>query len=187
MKTSVEGIMYPVNARSLVLSRIGSVSGNRSWDSFLEVPHASWSSVGDDYSSVFSFGADASVSRVFVLAPLHKGPVCLEELGPVFAPSSGELCGSDWGVGLSVPPALSDLVSVSDDICSEECSLEVIAPYLSVLFPSASVCYLLATGFSSVLKRIVKIIRKDFPFSPIFISNNKETQCASMWKEAFRP
>ena len=187
MKPSVEGIMYPVNARSLVFSRVGSVSGNRSWDSFIEVPHASWGSSADVLSSVFSFGADASVSQVFVLAPLHKGTVCLEDLGPVFAPSSGELCGSDWKVSLKVPSALSDLVSVSDDICSEECSLEVIAPYLSVLFPSASVCYLLASGSSTVLKRIVEIIRKDFPFSPIFISNNSETQCAYMWKEAFRP
>ena len=183
MKCSVEGIMYPVDARSLVLSHVGSFSGNRFSGPYLEVPHASWESLG----SVFSFGADASVSRVFVLAPLHKGPVCIEDLGPAFAPSDGELCGSDWRVPLSVPSSLSDLVHVSDDICSEEQSLEIIAPYLSVLFPSASVCYLLASAGGVCVKRIVEIITKDFPFSPILISNNKETQCAYMWKEAFRP
>ena len=183
MKCSVEGIMYPVGARSLVLSHISSVSGNRSSGPYLEVPHTAWESL----SSVFTFGTEAEVSRVFVLAPLHKGPVCIEDLGPVFAPSDGELCGSDWRVPLSVPSSLSDLVHVSDDICSEEHSLDIIAPYLSVLFPSASVCYLLASAGGVCVKRIVEIITKDFPFSPILISNNKETQCAYMWKEAFRP
>ena len=76
-------------------------------------------------------------------------------------------------------------MTVSDDVCSEEQSLEIIAPYLAVLFPNARVCYLLASGKSESVGRIVEKIGKDFPFSPIFISNNKETNCAAMWKEAF--
>ena len=103
MKCSVEGIMYPVDARSLILSSVSSNSGNRSWDSYLEVPHASWETLG----SVFSFEVDAAVRQVFVLAPLHKGPVCIEDMGSVFAPSDGELCGSDWRVPLSVPSMAS--------------------------------------------------------------------------------
>ena len=184
MKCSVEGIMYPVDARSVIFSSLVGNSGNRSSDCYVEVPHASWSVCKDSLDTVFSFGVDGDVSTVFVLAPLHKGTVCLDGFC-VVAPKDGELCGSDWRIPLSVPPAFSDLVSVSDDICSEEHSLEIIAPYLSVLFPSASVCWLLAADVGASVKRIVEIIRKAFPFSPIFISNNKETQCASMWKEAF--
>ena len=181
MKCSVEGIMYPVGARSLILSHVGSFSGNRSSGPYLEVPHASWESL----SSVFTFGTEAEVSRVFVLAPLHKGPVAFGDPCKVYAPSDGELCGSDWKIDLGVPACLGDLVVFSDDVCSEEQSLEIIAPYLSILFPHANVCYLLSSGRSELLGRIVEKIGKDFPFSPIFISNNKETDCAAMWKEAF--
>lgn len=187
MRTSVEGIMYPVNAKAEVFSSLAGVSGHRSSDCFVEVPHAAWSRCRKSLDKVFSFAPDSEVTQVFVLAPLHKGSVCLDFSSGVYAPSDGELAGSDWKIALSVPPSLSDLVAFSDDICSEEQSLEIIAPYLSVLFPNASVCCLLASGSSSVLKRIVEIVRKDFPFSPIFISNNRETQCAHMWKEAFRP
>ena len=183
MKTSVEGIMYPINAASYVSSV---VSGNLD-HRIAEVPHAAWSKCKADLDKAFSFAPDSEVGQVFVLAPLHKGSVCLDSDACVYAPSDGELEGSDWKVSLSVPSVLSDLVSFSDDICSEEQSLEIIAPYLSVRFPSASVCWLLASGSGSCVERIVEIIQKDFPFSPIFISNNIETQCAHMWKEAFRP
>ena len=183
MRTSVEGIMYPINAASLISSDVSGVLGHR----IVEVPHAAWSRCRDSLDKVFSFAPDSEVAQVFVLAPLHKGSVCLDSCSGVYAPSDGELAGSDWKIALSVPPSLSDLVEFSDDICSEEQSLEIIAPYLSVRFPSARVCWLLASGSGPCVKRIVEIIGKDFPFSPIFISNNKETQCARMWKEAFRP
>ena len=183
MRTSVEGIMYPINAASFVSSYVSGVLGHR----IVEVPHAAWSRCRDSLDKVFSFAPDSEVGQVFVLAPLHKGSVCLESDACVYAPSDGELVGSDWKITLKVPPVLSDFVAFSDDICSEEQSLEIIAPYLSVRFPSACVCWLLAVQSCSSVKRIVEIIQKDFPFSPIFISNNIETQCAKMWKEAFRP
>ena len=185
MRTSVEGIMYPVGAKALISSRVSSCSEHCLPSSYVEVPHAAWSKCSSILNSVFSFGVSEDVSRVFVLAPLHKGPVAFGDGCKVYAPSDGELCGSDWKVSLSVPSSLSSLVVCSDDICSEECSLEIIAPYLSVLFPNAKVCYLLATGFGDAVQKIVEIIRTDFPFSRIFISNNKETECAAMWKEAF--
>ena len=187
MRTSVEGIMYPINAGSEVISSLAGVLGHRSPDRYIEVPHAAWSRCKGSLDKIFSFGIDCNVKQVFVLAPLHKGSVCLDSSACVYAPEDGGLVGSDWKIALQTPSALRKLVSFSDDICSEESSLEIIAPYLSVLFPDASVCYLLAPQSDPVLKRTVEIIRKDFPFSPIFISNNIETQCALMWKEAFRP
>lgn len=187
MRTSVEGIMYPVNAASEIISLLAGVSGHRSSGFLIEVPHAAWSRCKPVLDKVFSFAPDSEVGQVFVLAPLHKGSVCLDSGDSVYAPSDGELAGSDWKIDLRTPDSLRNLVAFSDDICSEEQSLEVIAPYLSVLFPSACICWLLASQGDPSLKRIVEIIRKDFPFSPIFISNNIETQCAGMWKEAFRP
>ena len=187
MRTSVERIMYPVNAGSEVFSSLTGVSGHRSKEPFIEVPHAAWSRCKTDLDKVFSFGPDSEVRQVFVLAPLHKGTVCLDSGTCVYAPEDGELAGSDWKIALRTPASLREYVSFSDDICSEEQSLEIIAPYLSVLFPNACVCWLLASQSDSSLKRIVEIVRKDFSFSPIFISNNRETQCAYMWKEAFSP
>jgi hypothetical protein len=166
-------------------SRVSSLSEHCSSGPYVEVPHAVWSKCSSVLDKVFSFAVDESVGQVFVLGPLHKGPVAFSDGCKVYAPSDGELCGSDWKVSLSVPSSLSSLVVCSDDVCSEECSLEIIAPYLSVLFPNAKVCYLLATCIGEAVKKIVEIIRTDFPFSRIFISNNKETECAAMWKEAF--
>ena len=185
MRTSVEGIMYPTNAKALISSRVSSCSEHCLPSSYVEVPHAAWSKCSSVLDKVFSFSLDESVVRVFVLGPLHKGPVASGDGPMVYAPSDGELCGSDWKISLSVPSSLSSLVVCSDDVCSEECSLEIIAPYLSVLFPNAKACYLLASDIGETVKKIVEIIRTDFPFSRIFISNNKETECAAMWKEAF--
>ena len=185
MRPSVEGIMYPVGAKALVLSRISDFSEHRLSSFPLFVPHAAWSKCFGELDSVFSFGVCPDVQQVFVLAPLHKGPVSYGDSALVYAPADGELCGSDWKIALGVPACLGEFVVFSDDVCSEEQSMEIIAPYLSVLFPNARVCYLLASGPSALIGRIVEKIGKDFPFSPIFISNNKETNCAAMWKEAF--
>ena len=187
MKPAVEGIMYPVDAKAKLYSAQSTVSGHRFTDPYMEVPHAAWSRCKSVLDKAFSFETDPNVALVFVLAPLHKGNVCLDEADAVYAPRDGGLAGSDWKVSFQTPPAIADLVCFSDDICSEESSLEIIAPYLSVRFPNAKVCWLLATPESRNVKRIVENIRKGFPFSPIFISNNIETDCATMWEEAFRP
>ena len=185
MRPSVEGIMYPINAKALISSRVSCNSGHCSSDSYLEVPHAAWSKCKDELNRVFSFEASEDVTQVFVLGPLHKGPVAFGDDCKVYAPADGEFCGSDWKLSLQTPSSLLDLVTVSDDICSEEQSLEIIAPYLSLLFPNANVCYLLATESGDDVEKIVEILRSDFPFSRIFISNNINTECAAMWKEAF--
>ena len=187
MKPAVEGIMYPINAKAELSSVLPPVSGHRFSSPYMEVPHAAWPKCRADLHKVFSFGTDPDADWVFVLAPLHKGNVCLDEADAVYAPQDGELAGSDWKISLQSPPDIAALVCFSDDICSEESSLEIIAPYLSIRFPNARVCWLLATPESRNVKRIVEIIGKDFPFSPIFISNNIENGCAAMWKEAFRP
>ena len=187
MKPAVEGIMYPINAKDELSSALPCISGHRFTDPYIEVPHASWSKCRTALDKAFSFETDPDIAQVFVLAPLHKGNVCLDEADAVYAPWDGELAGSDWKVSLQTPPAIADLVCFSDDICSEESSLEIIAPYLSVRFPNAKVCWLLATPESRNVKRIVEIIRKGFPFSPIFISNSIESRCAAMWEGAFRP
>ena len=134
---------------------------------------------------IFSSLKGLNPSYVFVLGPLHKGPVYFERPCDVYAPSDGILKGSDWEIALEVPKRIVPDITFSDDICSEEQSLEIIAPYLSLLFPDAKVCHLLASAGGDVVKKIASVIRKDFPNALVFISNNKETCCAEMWKEAF--
>ncbi len=180
MRVSAEGILYPKDAKASLLPF--SIAKLKS-DKVVEIPHAAWSRCKADLDRAFSSVSGAKPSRIFVLGPLHNGPIGTQE--KVYAPEDGKLCGSDWEITLSVPEALKNLVEVSDDICSEEQSLEIAAPYLSLLFPSVPVCHLLATGSCREVKNVAFIIGQDFPNSLVFISNNRETCCAGMWKEAF--
>ena len=122
---------------------------------------------------------------IFLLAPLHKGQVDFDQSLKVYAPADGMLEGSDWSINLQTPPQIRPYVEFSDDICSEEASLEIAAPYLASLFPEAEICYLLSEGSCEATRKIVEIVRRDFPWAPVFLSNNKETGCARSWKEAF--
>ena len=184
MRCSVEGIMYPVDAKASLFPALSSFSGHRS-DSFLaEVPHKAWSLCRAELDDVMFSFRGRTFPFVFLLGPLHKGLLPDDGEDAVYAPADGNLEGSDWSVRLEVPSAVREYVTVSDDICSEEHSLEIVAPHISLLFPDAAVCHLLAPAGAEKTRRIVEIIRKDFPSSLILLSNNRETCCAHMWKEA---
>ena len=184
MRCSVEGIMYPFDAKASLFPAFSSFSGHRC-DSFLaEVPHKAWSLCRKELDDVMFSFRGRTFPFVFLLGPLHKGPMEDDGSDTVYAPADGKLEGSDWAVRLEVPAMLRSSVTVSDDICSEEHSLETVAPYISLLFPDAAVCHLLAPAGGEKTRRIVEIIRKDFPSSLILLSNNRETCCAHMWKEA---
>ena len=183
MRTSVEGIMYPVDACSSI-SFVDCACSDHQLDKFVYcVPHAAWSVCSSALSSVFGSLRGRSFPSVFVLGPLHKGPIG-DAVDAIYAPVDGVLAGTDWSVPLSVPSVVSDLVVRSDDVCSEECSLEIVAPYLSLLFPGVPVCYLLGCSLGSC-SFVVDILRRNFPSSLFLISNNDKTNCAFMWKEAF--
>ena len=183
MRCSVEGIMYPIDAKASLFPTLSSFSGHRS-DSFLaEVPHKAWTLCRAELDDVMFSLRGREFQYVFVLGPLHKRPLEDDGEDTVYAPADGNLEGSDWSVRLEVPSVIREYVTVSDDICSEEHSLEIVAPYISLLFPDAAVCHLLAPAGAGKTRRIVEIIRKDFPSSLILLSNNRETCCARIWKE----
>ena len=183
MRPSVEGIMYPVNACSQVLFGNSDDSEHRLDKFVYTVPHASWSLCKASLDSVFSALRGREFTRIFVLGPLHKGPIGEAE-ACVYAPEDGVLEGSDWSMELAVPTEISSMVVRSDDVCSEECSLEIVAPYLCKLFPGVPVYHLLGTETGSC-SRIAEILRRNFPSGLFLISNNDRTNCAFMWKEAF--
>lgn len=189
MKAATEGIMYPKDAKATLLSYYESLDTGAFEPSetapVTEIPHAAWVRCRCELDEAFSPLKGTKPSFVFVLAPLHKGPVSYDDPVVVYAPCDGNLKGSDWEIPLEIPASLRPHVSFSDDICSEEQSLEIAAPYLSLFFKDIPVCYLLATGSGESVKKIAALIKKDFPKAMVFISNNKETCCAGMWKEAF--
>ena len=189
MRCATEGIMYPYNAlkelKDSLLFGDDSVSGHGSKAPYVEIPHAAWSVCRDELDCAFASVRGLEPSIVFVLGPLHKGPISADDGFTVYAPEDGVLKGSDWEIALEVPSDLKNLVVQNDDICSEECSLEIAAPYLTLLFPKARVCHLLAPGRDEKLRTIVEIARRDFPGTLFFISNNRESGCAAMWKEVF--
>ena len=193
MRTATEGIMYPKDAKAELIPYYDALDSNSlECEAFepsaslpaIEIPHAAWDRCRSVLDKAFSTLKGLAPSHVFVLAPLHKGPVSYEDPAMVYAPCDGSLKGSDWEICLKVPDMLRPYVCFSDDICSEEQSLEIAAPYLSLFFEKAPVCYLLASGRSEVLKKIAAVIKKDFPKALVFISNNIETDCGMMWKEA---
>ena len=72
-------------------------------------------------------------------------------------------------------------VEQSDDVCTEEHSLEIIAPYLAVLYPNIPVAYLLAPENNANLDEIKQTIGRMACDSLIFISDDEKSHCASMW------
>ena len=175
---------------------------------YIEIPHAAWEKCRPEMeaalTSVTTVTSVTSVTTVtngtncttvtngtnrhgliFFLAPLHKGVLDWGNECEIYAPENGVMTGPDWEIGLEVPSALEGLVRFSDDVCSEEQSLEIAAPYFSALFPGVPVCALFAGGDGHEVKRIVDFIGKHFSDSPVFLSNNSEACCARAWKEAF--
>ena len=184
MRCSVEGIMYPLNAKAEISSALSHFSGHHNDFSYIEVPHKEWSRCKDKLDSLLLPLRGLDFPYVFVLGPLHKGPVTFDDKYPVYVPEDGDLSGSDWSLKLECPAPISSKVTISDDISSEEHGLEIIAPYISLLFPKAKTCWLLSSGDSPEIGEIVKILRKDFSSSLILLSNNSDTCCAHIWKEA---
>ncbi|MBO6001465.1 MAG: AmmeMemoRadiSam system protein B [Spirochaetales bacterium] len=190
MRVANEGIMYPKDAKSALLPYFEALKPSQETlvqdapAHVIEIPHAAWTKCKDALDKAFSTLKGLKPSCVFVLGPLHKGPVSYEDPALVYAPCDGSLKGTDWEISLETPSSLHPYVRFSDDICSEEHSLEVAAPYLSLFFENAPVCYLLASGSGEDVKKIAAVIKKDFPKALVFISNNIESCCGMFWKEA---
>ena len=195
MKTAVQGIMYPLDAGAKAREFAGKagISAESAYCNaasvrpYIEIPHAAWEKCRNELESALTSVTTVTNRHglVFFLAPLHKGVLDWGNECEIYAPENGSLKGPDWEIGLFTPSGLEGLVRFSDDVCSEEQSLEIAAPYFSALFPGATVCALFAGGDGPEVKRIVDFIGKHFSDSPVFLSNNSEACCARAWKEAF--
>lgn len=186
MRTSCEGILYPKDALGILRSSF-KASDTKPHPCVVELPHASWQVCKAELDKAFSSLDTKGYDHIFVLAPLHKGKIGYDDAFTLYTPQTDALSGSDWQVPLAVPASLKEFFTQSDDVCSEEHSLEVIAPYLALLFANVPVTYALAPQQDGKLASFVKILGRDFPNALIFISNNRGTDCAYMWKEAIAP
>lgn len=208
MKNACEGVLYPQNASSCITLKpsleeptsqqrprlVELKCKNKGNDHKLEgilVPHKSWQYCKEELETIFSCiktNPDEN-NIIFVLAPLHKGPILTEEKtnNKIYCPQDGSLKGSDWEIKLKTPQEIKPFVEQNDDVCTEEHSLEVIAPFIYKTFPRAHVCYLLASNGTEEnteeICKITSIIGRFYPNSIIFLSSNEETNCASMWKK----
>ncbi len=194
MKNACEGVLYPINATSQIkLKPLGiaprelSILGSN--QKAIEVPHKAWLYCKEELEDTFSYLLEQhkKVSTLFVLAPLHKGPIAFDERFKVYCPEDGRLRGSDWQIGLNTPQEIKELhfIEANDDVCTEEHSLEILAPFIYKCWPNASICYLLAplltTNEAEEICEITSIIGRFYPNSIIFLSNNQETNCAHLW------
>ncbi len=193
MKNACEGVLYPQNAASSI--RLESAVQKpysiplKCKDCQLEgilVPHSSWQYCKDELESVFTYLSHkdniTDCKNVFVLAPIHKGPIVPDENNKIYSTQDGVLKGSDWKICLETPQKIKAHVQQNDDVCTEEHCLEIIAPFIYKLMPRARVCYLLATGQTEEICKITSIIGRFYSNSIIFLSSNKETNCAYMWR-----
>lgn len=191
MKNACQGVLYPIAAASQIQLKTRpqepkSCTLINSNLTAIEVPHKAWIYCKEELENTFSFLKiqKQEVATVFVFAPLHKGPIDFNEGPKLYTPQDGFLKGSDWQIKLETPAELKALPFLlqNDDICTEEHSLEIIAPFLYKILPGAKVCYLLAPCSSEEICEITSIIGRYYPSSLIFLSNNKDTNCAYMWK-----
>ena len=198
MRTAVQGIMYPLDAgakarefaESLGIYAEIAYCNAASVRPYIEIPHAAWEKCRSEMEAALTSVTTVTNGTnrhglVFFLAPLHKGVLDWGNECEIYAPCNGVMTGPDWEISLEVPSSLESLVRFSDDVCSEEQSLEIAAPYLAALFPGVQVCALFAGGSGPEVKRIVDFIGKHFSEAPVFLSNNREACCARAWKEAF--
>lgn len=208
MKIACEGVLYPQNAASCITLKQTSRAVLEEFSSrnvlhYVElkckthnlegllVPHKSWQYCKEELEAIFSCIKDKQneLKPLFVLAPLHKGPILTEEKtnNKIYCPQDGSLKGSDWEIMLETPQEIKPFVEQNDDVCTEEHSLEIIAPFIYKTFPRVPVCYLLASidteENTEEICEITSIIGRFYPNSIIFLSNNEETNCASMWKK----
>lgn len=187
MKNACEGVMYPKDAAALVKASYKSATSYPQQSApnnckYIKVPHKSWTLCKGELERIFAGLQDKSPKRIFVLAPLHKGPIIGERIA-AYTPCKGCLKGSDWEIPLETPCEITSLgcIEQSDDVCTEEHSLEIIAPYLAVLYPNSPVAYLLAPENNANLEEIKQTIGRMACDSLIFVSDDEETHCASMW------
>jgi AmmeMemoRadiSam system protein B len=220
MKNACEGVLYPQDAGSKIELKFQESQRKqpktltlRNTDlTAFEVPHKAWLYCKKELENTFSYlkhvkqEADKTASTIFVLAPLHKGPIDFDDKIKIYCPEDGNLKGSDWQIKLETPQEIKALpfLEQNDDVCTEEHSLEVIAPFISSAFPEAKVCYLLAPAQATPAQatpaqatseqaleepaqnleeicKITSIIGRLHSDSLIFISNNNQTNCASIW------
>ncbi len=199
MKNACEGVLYPQNAASCIEIKPASeqplaqqtpyfvpLKGTTSNLEGVLVPHKGWTYCKEELENIFSWITNnpKESNTIFVLAPLHKGPILIDEKenNKIYCPQDGVLKGSDWEICLNTPEEIKALVEQNDDVCTEEHSLEVIAPFIYKIMPNAQVCYLLATGQAEEICKITSIIGRFYSNSIILLSSNEETNCAYMWK-----
>jgi AmmeMemoRadiSam system protein B len=190
MKNACEGVLYPVNAASQIqlkdqpcAPKTFPILGSNL--NAIEVSHKAWLYCKEELENIFSYlkKHNEKTSRLFVLAPLHKGPITFDDKFKVYCPEKGILKGSDWQINLDTPQEIKALnfVEANDDVCTEEHSLEIISPFIYKTYPKAMVCYLLAPDKKEEICEITSIIGRLYQNSIIFLSNNEQTNCAHMW------
>ena len=208
MKNACEGVLYPQSAVSQIdLSKTSSEPPRIFLKSNLvayEVPHKAWLYCKEELENTFSYLKEQNPANIFVLAPLHKGPIDFDSPYKIYSPLDGFLKGQDWQIELEIPKEIKALSFVvqNDDVCTEEHSLEILAPFIVKVFPNAKVCYLLAPAQEPSAQElstqelptqepsaqdleeiceITAIIGRLYSDSLIFISNNNQTNCAAIW------
>ena len=194
MKNACEGVLYPVDAASKIelpkaTSSVKTIKLKAKEEllAYL-VPHASWQYCKTELENLFSFlnqtlSDKDKVEKIILLAPLHKGPINYDDAFRIYCPEDGILRGSDWEIRLTVPEEIKRLPFVvqADDVCTEEHSLEVVAPFISKFFPQAQVCYLLAPSKAKEIAEVTSILKKQTK-AIVLLSSNEATNCAYMWK-----
>lgn len=203
MKNACEGVLYPQKAASQIdLSKAIAIEPQKlslykntslSTESIAyQVPHKAWLYCKEELESTFSYLQQhkPTYSTIFVLAPLHKGPIDFDGPYKVYTPEEGTLKGEDWQITLETPSELKALpfLEQNDEVCTEEHSLEVLAPFIAKVFPAAKVCYLLAPAQETPAQEnleeiceITAIIGRLYFDSLILVSNNNQTNCGAMW------
>jgi MEMO1 family protein len=153
----VEGLFYPAEKEALEKEVASFLTGEKGDSPALILPHASFGIIGTGCGQAWMRSANRPVSRILLLAPVHREPAPYAALPPFerFASPLGEI--------KTDRELLRKLAQESplfqEDIMpyEEEHSQELNLPFISQLFPEASIIPLL---IGSPKRKEIKIMGK---------------------------
>lgn len=131
------------------------------------VPHKSLNLVEEDIQRLFESIRDYKPEHVFIFGELHNGPIGFDDKFTIYTDSN---C-----------PVNNNLLTKSDDVCSEEFGAEILLPFCDKYFHGIPVNQFLTPEKNAENANFFNWLKENYSKSVFFISRNEKED--SVWPE----
>ena len=121
-----------------------------------KVPYKALRLCQSELEDIFADIGNAKVKNIFAVGVLKQGKLDFDDPFLIY---TNEDC-----------PLQHPLLVKDDEICSEEYCAEILLPFCDTYFPGIEVVQFLTNEKSDRLAEFIEFLKKDYPFSLIFIS-----------------